>query len=79
MDPHSSDRAHLLLLLLLLLLYGNPLSIVSGDINIEAFAEMRVLNSAIWTRDHLGIIREKVESLVRMDDKLATIVALKRR
>ena len=43
----------------------------------QSFCEMSFLNTTVRTRNYLRIVREKAESLVRMNHQLMAIVALK--
>ena len=84
MDPHAHHGGHvlmlvLLMLLLLLLLYGNLLGFVPVNVDGERLAEVGVLDPAVGTRDHLGVVGEEVEALLGVDHQVAAVVALERR
>ena len=46
---------------------------------LQRLDEVEVLNTALGARDCLTVVREEVESLFRMNDKLSTRVALKKK
>ncbi len=52
--------------------------LVRPDVSCQGLGKVCLLGSAVRARDHLRVVGEEVEALVRMDNQLRTAVALKK-
>ena len=51
--------------------------LVCPDVDCQGLGKVRLLRAAVRTRDHLRVIGEEVETLLRVNYQLRTVIALK--